>query len=202
MKRLKGRLTQPKVAEIKLVTTDKNILITAGEGLKLEVRENMKAIAITAEKATNMPTIVDIPTGDAGAMTGCITDVKKNTEVIITTEVGRDTQTELEEGMKKATTPPQLDIHQEEILVIAEKTVKDMKTATSTIVTAAVLGEDMKSAIIPAAATSTQQEIKEEIAVLEATLTVVEEDMMIINIPEVEDMKKTVTPVVQENTMK
>ena len=63
-KRLKGRLTQPKVAEIKLVTADKNILITAGEGLKREVRENMKAVVIIAKKATNMPTIVDIPTGD------------------------------------------------------------------------------------------------------------------------------------------
>ena len=141
-------------------------------------------------------------------MIGRLTDVKKNTEVIITTEVetptevGKDTQTELEEDMKTATTPPQLDIHQEEIIVIADKTVKDMKTATSTIDTAAVLVEDTKSAIIPAAATSTQQEVKEEIAVPEATLTEVEEDMMIINIPEVEDMKKTVTPVVQENTMK
>ena len=141
-------------------------------------------------------------------MIGRLTDVKKNTEVIITTEVetptevGKDTQTELEEDMKTATTPPQLDIHQEEIIVIADKTVKDMKTATSTIDTAAVLVEDTKSAIIPAAATSTQQEVKEEIAVPEATLTEVEEDMMIRDIPEVEDMKKTVTPVVQENTMK
>ena len=204
MKRLKGRPTQPIITEIKLVTIDKNILITAGEGLNLEVRENIKAVLIIAEQGTNMPMIVVIPTGDTWAMRECLTDIKKNTEVNTTTAAEKDTQTEVEEDTKTTTTPPQLDIHQEEILVIPDKPVKvveDMKAVTSPEVTAAVL-EDMKSTVIPAVATSTQKETEEEKAVLEASPTELEEDMKIVNISEVEDTKKTVTLVVQEDTKK